>query len=139
MLSVVPMLTGMGPLFGGMAANVTARNNEANRLSRLFALEVGLPLAQRREPVHFRPVDEGALRGGDVFGLAAPSLLRRRLKRAAIGERELPRERPELVHRVEVRGCLLVRLAAGEERNAGHRRRHAGLEQPDGLLGDFLD
>ena len=38
-----------------------------------------------------------------------------------------------------MRGRLLVGLAAGEERDAGHRRRHAGLEQADRLLGDFID
>ena len=34
-------------------------------------------------------------------------------------------------------GRVLVRLAAREKRDAGHRSRHAGLERLDGLLGDF--
>src|SRR6185436_7090238 len=86
------------------------------RLSRLFAFQVGLPLAERRQPVHPGAVDEGPLCGGNVFRLSGPGLLRGVLQRTAIGEGELPRQRPELVHRVKVLGCLLVGLTAREER-----------------------
>ena len=47
--------------------------------------------------------------------------------------------RAELVHGVEMGGRLLVRLAAGEERDARHRARYAGLQEPHGLVGHFLD
>ena len=115
--------------------------------SRGFALEIGLPLAERRKPVHFGAMAERALRGGDVFRFARPSLLRRRLQRAAIGESQMPGQGAELVHGVEMRGRFLVRLAAGQERDAGHRGRHAGLEQrtvfsatssTEARLADFL-
>src|SRR5690242_9841832 len=78
------------------------------RLSRLFAFQVGLPLAERRKSVHPGAVDEGALRGRRVFGLSGPGLLRGVLQRTAIGEGELPGQRGELVHGVEVGGRLLV-------------------------------
>src|SRR4029079_814452 len=74
------------------------------RLSRLFAFQVGLPLAERRKAVHAGAVNEGALRGGHIFGLAGPGLLRGMLQRTAVGEGELPGERPELVHGIEVGG-----------------------------------
>ena len=74
-----------------------------------------------------------------VLGLARPRLLRRCLQRAAVGEGEVPRQVADLVHRVEMRGRLLVGLAAGEERDARHRARHAVLQHPDGLLGDLFD
>src|ERR1044072_5210300 len=115
-----------------------AGENAAKRLSRLL-FQVLLPLAEGRKPVHPGTVREGALRRRDVLGLAAPGLLRRRLQRAAIRGGELPGQRPELVHGVEVGGRLLVGLAAGEERDAGNRGRHGGLEQPYGLLGALLD
>ena len=66
-------------------------------------------------------VGERALGGGDVFALAAPRLLRRGLQRAAVGEGQLPRQAADLVHRVEMRGRVLVRLAAGEKGDARHR------------------
>src|ERR1043165_3599133 len=109
------------------------------RLSRLLAFQVGLPLAERRQAVHPGAVDKGALRGGDIFGLSGPGLLWGVLQRTAVGESELPGERGELVHSVEVGGRLLVGLAAREECNARHRARHAVLQHLDGLFSDFLD
>src|SRR6188474_3428799 len=89
------------------------QENEPERLSRLFAFQIGLPLAERRETVHPGAMREGALGARDVLGLAGPGLLRGRLQRAAIREGELPGERAEPVHGIEVRGRLLVGLSAG--------------------------
>ena len=61
------------------------------------------------------------------------------LERTPIGESELPGQGAELVHGVEVGGRLLVRLAAGEERDPRDGSRHAGFEQADGFFGDFLN
>src|SRR2546421_336788 len=83
------------------------------RLSRLFAFQVGFPLAECRQPVHPGAVDEGALGGSHIFGLSGPRLLRGMLQRTPVGESELPGEGAKLVHRVEVGGGLLVGLAAG--------------------------
>ena len=58
-------------------------------------------------------------------GLAVPSLQRRRLQRAAVGEGELPRQTAGRVHDRQMRGRLLVGLAARQEGDARHRRRHA--------------
>src|ERR1051325_10730630 len=115
-----------------------ARKNAAKRLSRLL-FQVLLPLPQCRKTVHPGAMREGALGGRDVLGLAAPGLLRSGLQGAAVREGELPRERSELVHGVEMGGRLLVGLPAREERDTGDRGRHAGLEQPHGLLGHLLD
>src|SRR3954452_5960978 len=96
------------------------------RLSRLFAFQVGPPLAERRQTVHPGAVDEGALGGGHVFGLSGPGLLGGMLQGTAVRESELPGERAQLVHGVEVGGRLLVGLAAGEERDPRDGTRHAG-------------
>src|SRR5258707_1334652 len=116
-------------------SRLIAGQNAAKKVSR-FLFQILLPLAERREAVHHGAMGKSALRGRHVFGLAAPGLLRRRLQGAAIQEGELPGQRSELVHRVEMRGCLFVRLAAGEEGDTGDSARHAGLEQAHGLLGD---
>ena len=68
-----------------------------------------------------------------------PRLQRGRLERAAVGERQLPRVRPHRVHRVQVRGRVLVGLAAGEEDDPRNRRRHVTPEAADRRLGDLLD
>src|ERR1700730_11534086 len=115
-----------------------AVQNAAKRLSR-FLLQILLPLAERREAVHPGPMGKSALRGRDVLGLAAPGLLRGGLQGAAIREGEFPGQRSKLVHRIEMRGCVFVRLAAGEEGDTRNRAGHAGLEQAHGLLGDFLN
>src|SRR3954466_2640533 len=72
------------------------------RLSRLFAFQVGLSLAECRQPVHPGTMDGGALRRGHVFGLSGPGLLRGMLQGPAVGEGELPGQGAKLVHRVEV-------------------------------------
>src|SRR6266700_566738 len=115
-----------------------AMQNAAKRLSR-FLFQILLPLAERRQAVHPGAMGKSALRGRDVLGFAAPGLLRSRLQGAAIREGEFPGQWSKLVHGVEMRGCVFVRLAAGEERDTRHRAGHAGLEQTHGLLGDFLD
>ena len=74
-----------------------------------------------------------------TFSACRPGLLRRGLQRAAVGEGQLPGQRPMRVHGVEVRGRLFVALAAGEEGDARHGGRHAVLQHRDGPLGDFLD
>src|SRR4051812_5713495 len=84
-----------------------AVENAAKRLSRLFAFQILLPLAERGKRVHPRAMGEGALRRGDVLGFPGPGLLRRGLQRAAVGEGELPGQGPKLVHGVEMRGRLL--------------------------------
>ena len=78
--------------------------------------------------VELRAAVERLLRGRDVLRLAAPRLERRRLQRAPVRERELPRVRAARVHRVQVRGRVLVGLAAGEEDDPRHRRRHVAVE-----------
>ena len=72
-------------------------------------------------------------------GLPGPRLLRRRLKRAAVGKCQPPRQAAAPVHGVEMRGRFFVGLSAGKEGNAGHRRGNASLQQPDGFLGDLLN
>src|SRR6185503_19158817 len=67
-------------------------------------LEIGAPLALRREAVHLGAVVEGLLRGGGVARLSAPGLERRILQRARVGERQRPRQALHRRHRVEVRG-----------------------------------
>src|SRR5690349_19062287 len=96
--------------------SLIAGKNAAKRLSRLL-FQVLLPLPQCRKAVHPGAMREGALGGRDVLGLAAPGLLRGGLQGTAVGEGELPGERPELVHGVEMGGRLFVGLAAGEERD----------------------
>ena len=86
------------------------------------------PISQRGQPIHLGAVREGALAGGDVLALAAPGLERGGLQRAAIRERQRPRQRARCVHQRQVLGRCFVRLAAGKERDARHRRRHRGLE-----------
>src|SRR5262249_38355167 len=84
-----------------------------------FPLQILLPLPARGEAVHHGAMGEGALGGRDVFAPAGPGLLRRGLQRAAVAEGDAPRQAADAVNGVEVGGCLLVRLAAGEERDAG--------------------
>src|SRR5712671_2861627 len=59
-------------------------------LLRRLLLQILLPLAASGQAVHHGAVNEGPLRGGDVFALAGPRLLRRGLQRAAIAEGESP-------------------------------------------------
>ena len=68
-----------------------------------------------------------------------PQLQRGRLHGATVGERQRPRVRAHLVHRVEVRGGVLVGLAAGQEHDARQRRRHGRLQALQRRGGDFLD
>ena len=84
------------------------------------------PFARRRSSSRGGSRPAGA--ASTFSGLAAPGLQRRRLQRAAVRERELPRVRPARVHRVQVRGRVLVGLAAGEEDDPRHRRRHVPVE-----------
>src|SRR5204863_433242 len=91
-----------------------------------------------RGAVHLRAVVVRPLRRFDVLLLAAPCLERRRLQRTAVRERQLPRMRPHRVHRVEVRGRVLVRLSAGQEHDPGHGAGDVTLEAADRLLRDLL-
>src|SRR5215213_7644527 len=89
---------------------------------------------------HSGAVVEDLLRLLDVLLLAAPNLHRLLLQGAGPGERDLPREGVvHLVHRVQVRGCVLAALAAGEQDDAGHRRRYAAHETLDRVAGNVLD
>ena len=90
---------GLGDRLGARRLFIAAQN-AAKRLSRLFAFQIGLPLAERRQPVHAGAMNEGALRRRDVFGLPGPGLLRGVLQGAPVGEGEFPGERGELVHGV---------------------------------------
>src|SRR4051812_4731800 len=104
-----------------------------------FLFQILLPLAECRQAVHPGAMGKRALRGRDVLGLAAPGPLRRRLQGAAIREGEFPGQRSKLVHGIEMRRCVFVGLAAGEEGDTRDGAWHAGLEQTHGLFGDFLD
>src|SRR5690242_11802456 len=79
-------------------------------LGGLF-LQIRLPLSGRGGAVHARAMREGALARGDVLRLAAPGLLRSSLQRTSVGEGERPGQAADLVHRVEMRGRLFIRLA----------------------------
>ena len=81
---------------------------------------------------------ERRLRGLHVRRLTLPRLERGLLQRAAVRERERPRAAAELVHDVQMLGRELVRLAAGQERDPRHRRRHGALEHLERALGHFL-
>ena len=75
----------------------------------------------------------------DVLGLADPGLQRRCLERTAVGERELPRVRPLRVHRVQVRGRVLVGLASGQEDDSGHGRGHVTIQALERRVRDVVD
>src|SRR5688572_24315670 len=103
---------------------MTNSDFELARRLRCLLLQILLPLALAGEAVHRGAMGEGTLGGGDVFALARPGLLRRRLQCAAIREGQFPRQSADLVHRVEVRGRLLVRLSAGQESDARNGARY---------------
>src|SRR5215218_8243809 len=109
-------------------------------LGRYFLL---LPLGRvrpgSRGAVELRAPVEALLRCLDVGGVADPSLERRRLQRAPIGERRLPGMRAERVHRIEVCRRILVRLTAGEKDDSRHGGGHGVLEALDRHLGDGSD
>src|SRR5215218_5224167 len=110
------------------------------KLRGLFLLHLPgvVPAAGGRS--HSSAVVEDLLRLLDVLLLAAPDLHRLLLQGAGPGERDLPREGVvHLVHRVQVRGCVLAALAAGEQDDAGHRRRYAAHETLDRVAGNVLD
>src|SRR5262245_10666153 len=92
------------------AGALRAKRPIGSSLLRSLPFQILLPLPACREAVHHRPVSEGALGGCDVFALTRPSLLRRRLQRAAVAEREPPRHAADAVHGVKMRGRLLVGL-----------------------------
>ena len=59
-----------------------------------------------------KAMPEGFLRAADIRGLSRPRLLRRRLQRTPVREREVPRDAADAVDRVEVGGRLDVGLTA---------------------------
>src|SRR5689334_2768155 len=81
-------------------------------------LELLRVLAVARGAVELGAAVEGLLPRGDELGVALPGLERLVLQRAAVGEAELPGVRAHLVHRIQVRGRLRARLAAGEDRKS---------------------
>ena len=99
------------------------------------------PSPARRRPSARRC---SASRGGryarwpaSTFAARRPRLQRRRLQRAAVRERELPRVRAARVHRVQVRGRVLVatgrrrgRRSRAPPRARGGRRRRASARRP---------
>src|SRR5438067_796988 len=60
------------------------------------------------------------------------------LQCAPVRERQLPRMRAAPVHRVQVRGRVLVRLAAGEEHDARHRGGNVLVVRVQAHLGDLV-
>src|SRR5829696_8412319 len=101
------MLLAWGPIRAEWRRSwLIPRENEQERLSRLFAFQIGLPLTERRKPVHPGAVRKGALGVRDVLRLAGPGLLRGGLEGAPIREGERPGKRPEPVHGVEMGGRL---------------------------------
>src|SRR5689334_10791375 len=105
------MLSAWDPFSAEWRRSFIAAQLPPKRLSRLFAFQIGLPLAEGGKPVHAGAVDKRALCGAHIFGLSGPSLLRGVLQGTAVREGELPGERPKLVHGIEVGGRLLVGLA----------------------------
>ena len=77
-----------------------------------------------RRAVEPGPLQERRLASAATVVGALPCVQRRRLQRAAVGERQLPRVRAPAVHRVEVRGRVLVALPAGQEHDPGHGGGH---------------
>ncbi|EGE56035.1 hypothetical protein RHECNPAF_770083 [Rhizobium etli CNPAF512] len=100
--------------------------------------QVLLPVALGGEAVHLGAVGEFALAGGDIFRLAVPGLEGAVLQGAAIGEGDEPGQ-VKTIDRGKMRGRLFRGLAAGEESDAGNRRRNRALQHLDGALGNFLD
>src|SRR2546423_14043072 len=81
---------------------------------RRLLLQIAVPLPLGGEAVHAGAMVEGFLCRAYVARLPAPCLQRNGLQRAAVAEGERP-GRAHAVHRIEVRGGVLVGLAAGEE------------------------
>ena len=98
---------------GSSGEEQIARRRALGRLRRSF--ELGRPAPVPSEAVHARTVEEGPLSRRDILDGAGPGVLRRRLKSAAIRERELPWLWTEPIDRVEMFRRQLVRLSAGKE------------------------
>src|SRR5437867_3826905 len=94
--------------------------------------------AGARGAVELRPAVERLLRIFHFARVAGPGLQRRRLERAPVRERELPRVRPALVHRVQPRGRVLVALSSREEDDARDRPRNGVAQTTDRLLRDVV-
>src|SRR5690606_12505902 len=113
--------THVAPTGTGHRCALTMQKKTPARSRRFLILKrVGgglrLPLPQCRQAVVARPREHGLLRLSDVADqVLRPQLQRRRLHRATVGEAQRPRVRAHAVHRVKVRGRVLVGLAAGQE------------------------
>src|SRR5690606_17373468 len=98
------------------------------------------PLAQRGQAVLAGAGVDGLLRLGDVAAhVLGPDLQRGGLHGAAVAEAQRPGLLAHAVHRVQVRGGVLVGLAAGQEHDARQGGRHRGLQAVQGRGGDLLD
>mmetsp|Transcript_6120 Transcript_6120/g.15799 ORF Transcript_6120/g.15799 Transcript_6120/m.15799 type:complete len:316 (-) Transcript_6120:339-1286(-) len=86
-------------------------------------------LAEGGKPVGLGALEECRLRGPDVLGLAAPGLEHACLQRAAKGEGQHPGAPFQLVDLVQVRGRLLLALAAAEEHYARNGGRHRAAQR----------
>jgi hypothetical protein len=88
-----------------------------------------------RQAVHLATLQQRRLRGGHVAFLPLPGRQHRRLQRPPVGEADLPRLRAHRVHGVQVVGGVLRALPAGQEHDAGHRRRHVAPQAAQRGLG----
>ena len=83
---------------------------------------------------------EGLLPGGKILRLALPRLQGGGLQGTAIGERKGPwaSDGCNLVHLIQIQGCLLLGLAAGQEHDSAHGRGDGPGQGPHSVPGDLL-
>src|SRR5690606_24039775 len=120
------------PPFGPSSA--VTESGSSGRFLLLFRTVVTRP----RDTVEFRTTEECLLSGLVRLGLAAPCAQCFLLKRAPVGERELPRRRPHLIHQIQVLRRLRGALAARKEGDSRHGTRHVALERAHGRFGHLL-
>src|SRR5882672_9670450 len=102
------------------------------------ALEIRRVAAGTRQPVELRALEESLLSGGEVRLQATPRIQGGSLQRTAVTEGHFPRQGPELVDEAQMFGSLLCSLPTGQERDAGHGRRHTVLEATHGRFGNLF-
>ncbi|GIL45396.1 hypothetical protein Vafri_2646, partial [Volvox africanus] len=105
-------------------------------LGSLLALSGRVVLAELSIGVRLGALEERSLGDWNVLSLALPRLQDSVLKGAGIRERHVPWV-GLLVHGVQVQGRLKLRLAAGQEHDARHGRRHTAAQHLQGVLGNL--